>query len=92
MAVLDIQVKVTKEAHELSSGLKAFVLHIQKALSDGWQPGADLPVVMQAAIVDLVPAVQGLEGLGAEQKEDVEAFVTGLSLPMKELAFALLKK
>lgn len=89
---MEVSVKVTKEAYELSVGLKKFVLDVKQALSDGWQPGQDLPVVMQAAVMDLVPAVQGLESLGAEQKEDLEAFVTALSLPMKELAFSLLKK
>lgn len=89
--VIQTSQNVTKEAFELSSGLKKFVLDIKKALADGWQPGTDLPVVMQAAIMDLVPAVQGLENLGAEKKEDSEAFVTGLLLPMKELGFALLK-
>lgn len=89
--VQDVQVKVSKEAHELGEGLKKFVLSIKGALADGWQPGADIPVVLSAALADLVPAVQGVEKIKDETKEDLEAFVSALVLPAKELAFALLK-
>lgn len=89
---MEVSVKVTKEAYELADGLKKFVLDIKGALADGWQPGADLPVVLSAALADLVPAVQGVEKLGDEAKADVQGFINGLVLPAEALAVALLKK
>lgn len=89
--VQDVTVKVSKEAYELGEGLKKFVLSIKGALADGWQPGQDIPVVLTAALSDLVPAVQGVEKVKEEVKEDLEAFVSALVLPAKEMAFALAK-
>lgn len=89
---VEVKLQVSKEAYELGKGLKDLVLNVKKALSDGWQPGQDLPVVIQAVVMDLVPAVQGIEKLDSESKEDLEAFVMAFLVPAKELAFNLLKK
>lgn len=83
--------KGTKEAYELAAGLKQFTLDIKRALADGWQPTQDIPAFLAATITDLVPAVQGVDKLGAEEKENAEAFVTSFLIPSKELAFELLK-
>lgn len=88
---MEVTQKVTKEAYELGEGCKKTVLAIYKALKDGWQPGQDMPIVFQTIMADLVPAVQGIEKLTEEQKEDQEAFFTSFMLPAKSLAFELLK-
>jgi hypothetical protein len=90
--IVDTQEKVSKEAHELAEGIANTVLSIQKALSDGWQPGQDLPIILNAVLLDLVPKIQGIEKLGSEKEENLEAFVTAFLLPVKKLAFRLFKK
>lgn len=92
MAKLKVEQEVSKEAYELSSGLKKAIEDVQKALADGWQPGQDLPVMLQALMMDIVPAVQGVDKMGAEMVEDTEAFVTAFLLPFKSLAFDLIAK
>ncbi len=92
MSKIKIEQEVSKEAYELASGLSNAVDHVKSALADGWQPGKDLPVVMQAVLMDIVPAVQGVDQMSAEMAEDEEAFVTAFLLPFKSLAFSLLKK
>lgn len=87
MALVNKTVQVTKEADELAEGLVATVQHVKKALSDGWQPGQDLPVVLQAVLADLIPAIQGVEKLGAEITENEEAFVTSFVLAGKKLVY-----
>lgn len=72
---LEIKVKVTKEAYELGQGVFLFIKHMKAALADGWQPGKDIPVVLQAALADLVPAMQGVDQLGAEKDANKTAFV-----------------
>jgi len=90
--LIDVNEKVTKEAYELGMGLNKFVLDMRAALADGWQPGSDLPAVLTATINDLVPAVQGVDQLAAEEKENTEAFFTAFMLPVKSLVFKLLAK
>lgn len=92
MALLDVNQKVSKEAYELADGVKKTILDIKKALEDGWQPGQDLPAVLSAVMVDLVPAVQGIDKMSVEMTEDTEAFVTAFLLPFKSLAFELIAK
>jgi len=90
--LIEVNEKVSKEAYELALGLKKFVVSIKQSLSDGWQPGSDLPVLLQAVILDLVPAINGIDKIPEEEKENLEAFVTAFLLPVKSLAFELLKK
>lgn len=85
-----VQVDVTKEAYELGLGLKRFVVALKGALKDGWQPGKDIPVVLNAAMTDLMPAVEGLEKLEDEIKADKAAFVSALALPAMALILELL--
>lgn len=86
-----VSVEVTKEAHELVEGVVKFLGDLKGALADGWQPGKDLPVLLQATIADLVPAVQGVEKLGVESKEDEEAFVTAFLLGGKKAIYVFKK-
>lgn len=90
--VVDKTVKVSKEADELADGIARCIVSIRKALADGWQPGSDLPVVLSSVMADLVPAVQGVEKLGAEKKENVQAFVTAFALSGAKVAGAFLQE
>ena len=85
--VHDVTVQVSKESYELGQGVVKFLAALKQALKDGWQPGADLPVLLNAAILDLVPGFQGVEKLGLEKQENLKAFVTAYSLSGVDAAF-----
>lgn len=85
--VQDVTVQVSKESYELGQGVVKFLAALKQALKDGWQPGADLPVLLNAAILDLVPGFQGVEKLGLEKQENLKAFVTAYSLSGVDAAF-----
>lgn len=75
MEKVKVELELPKEVSELAAGLATFAVHAIKAVKDGFQPGQDLPVLLAAAIADLVPALNGVERLPAELKEDKAAFI-----------------
>lgn len=87
-----ISVQVQKEAYELGQGVAKFVGDLKQALSDGWQPGQDLPAILQATMADLIPAIQGVEKLGPELKENSKAFVNSFALSGIDMAFVFVPK
>lgn len=70
MELVDVTVKMPKESYELAKGLGAFAVAVKKAVEDGWQLGTDLPVIATAALMELLPAIQGVEKIGDEAKAD----------------------
>ena len=85
--VHDVTVQVSKESYELGQGVVKFLAALKQALKDGWQPGADLPVLLNAAILDLVTGFKSKEKLGLEKQENLKAFVTAYSLSGVDAAF-----
>lgn len=92
MAVKEIKVMVSERGYNLGEGLKNFILAIKQSQDDGWQPGQDLPAILSAAIADLVPVLPNIQEIANEPSEDLEAFVTGLMIPVKEIGFIWYKK
>ena len=88
---LEITEKVCKESYELVSGLDKFVGAVTQALSDGWQPAQDIPVIISSAVIDLVPAIQGADKISAEYAQKPESFMTGILLGAKKIAFRFVK-
>lgn len=86
-----LEIEVSKECHELCLGLDKFVGALQVALADGWQLGTDMPLLLSAAFTDLVPAIQGVDQLGAEFAEDKKAAVKALQNGLAEIAFRFVK-
>ncbi len=89
--IQEVKVQVSKEAYELGQGVVQFLRDVKQALADGWQPGKDLPVLLQATFADIVPAVQGVDALGAEGSENEEAFVTAFLLAAKQAVYVFKK-
>lgn len=91
MQKVAVTTEVAKETYELGVGVDKFIGAVKQALADGFQPGQDIPVVLSAAIADLVPAIQGAEKIGSETS-DVQAFSNGLYLGLGQTAFRFVKK
>lgn len=75
-----IEVDVSKETYEFMDGLSQFVGAMKKSLSDGWQPGSDIPALISAAITNLVPAFEGMDKIKTELAEDKSSFIKGLAI------------
>lgn len=87
--MIKVEVQVSKESYEFGIGIAKTVGAIYSALKDGWQPGQDLPVVMQALLADLVPSIQGIEKIADENKESSQAFMTAWALAGLEVGKAV---
>ena len=92
MAKIKIETEVSKETYELGVGLGRVVAKMREALKDGWQTGSDLPVAVSAAITDLVPAVEGIDQIDDEIKEDPAAFSRAIVIPMSDVVAEALTK
>jgi hypothetical protein len=88
---IKIDVEVAKECYELSKGIADLVASIKASLDDGWQPGRDIPALISEVIGRLVPALQGVELLKEEVKEDKAAVVMAIVAPISEVVDSLLK-
>lgn len=89
MQTVKIEIELPKEAYELAKGLGAFAAVVKKALADGWQMGADVPVIVSAALTELVPALNGVDMIGEEAKADPvgmgQALIEGLRPVFKKV-------
>jgi hypothetical protein len=86
---IKIDVEVSKESYELSKGIADLIASIKLAVADGWQPGKDIPLIISEVIGRLVPALQGVEKIKDEIKEDKEAAILALLLPVVEVINSL---
>jgi len=81
MAKIQKNIEVSKETNELGNLLTKLVIEGRKALSDGWKTGEDLPAVLLAIMPDLLSALDGVDKMDDELKEDPAAFIMALVLP-----------
>lgn len=79
MAVIKVEVPVSKEAFELAQALHKLVLEVKKHLKDGI--GAeDIPALLAVLMSDeVIAGVKGCDELGAELKENQEAFINAFA-------------
>lgn len=92
METVSITVELPKEAYELGQGVVGIMLAVKDALADGWQPGIDVPVIIVKSLDSLVPALQGVDKLGDEAKENPARFGKALGMSVADGAEAILKK
>jgi hypothetical protein len=87
-----IQVEVPAAVEKFSAELSNFVMAVEKALSDGWQPGQDIPAIISSSIQDLVPAISDLKGAGDDLKAAPYASAKAMSIHMTDMVEALIEK
>lgn len=86
-----IEVEVSKEAHELGQALVGVVKAAKESLADGFQV-TDLAVISAKSFAQVVEGVKGIDQLGAESKEDLDAFMKSWMLAGADIAAVFLKK
>lgn len=88
---MEVQVKVAPSTYAFGQALGSFVSEIKKALDDGWQPAADVPVILLEGIKTLAPAVSKLADVLGESAGDKEAFANALALTVIKVASGVVK-
>lgn len=89
---MKVEAEVSKEMYEAMFGLAKFGAAIKKALADGWDMSQDLSPIITSAMADVLPAIQGVDLIGDEWKEDPSALVQAVILGAQPLVQELLKK
>jgi len=84
LAKIKVEVEVSKETHELCVGLVEMTKAVVLAQSDGWQVGSDLPAIALAAFGQMA-AIEGVDKIGAEIKEDPAAFTKAIALGLADV-------
>ena len=82
MEKVEVKVELPKETYELCKALGAVAAATKQALADGFQIGTDMPAIITSAVMELVPAIQGVDKLDDEAKADpvgvAQAVIEGL--------------
>ena len=89
---MDITVKVAPSTHAFGTALAAFVVEIQKALADGWQPASDIPEIVLDGVKTLAPAIGKLQDVLGEAAGDKQAFANAVALTIIQVVAGGCKK
>jgi hypothetical protein len=85
-----VTVSVSEKTYELGLGLNKFVKALKTCLSDGFQVGDDIPVILSGALGDLLPIIAGFEDIKTELAEDHGAFLNAITLTATSLVANLI--
>lgn len=89
MEKIKLEIEVSKEVHEVGEALKEMILVTKKALEDGFQLDKDLGPLLTVAVAKLPPAIDGLNKVSAEIKEDPQAVAMALAYHLAGVIVAL---
>lgn len=85
-----IEIVVAESTFGVASGIRQFLKDTKAALADGWQPGSDIPTILGAAYLDLLPVLQHLGKVKDEVAADPRAFAKAVSDQAIDIAFDLI--
>lgn len=88
--ISQVQVNVSKETYAFGQLLCHFVKTSVELVKKGVS-FETLPAEISAVITDLMPALQKVQALGPEEKENPKAFAVAIELCVDDLVEALLK-
>jgi hypothetical protein len=62
------------------------VIATRVALEDGWQPSEDIPFIIKEALKELAPAIQEVDKLPKDCKEDEKAFIEAAKIASGDIS------
>ena len=80
MATIKREIELPKETCELMEGAGDFIYALRVALKDGFQMEQDLPLIVAEALGKLIPAVEGIDKVDDEFKEDKGAVLAAAAV------------
>jgi hypothetical protein len=81
----DLTISVPDAADAFAQKLAAFVGEVKKAVADGWQSGSDIPALLSATLIDLVPAAAAFSAAEADVKKDPWGSALALAIELKKV-------
>lgn len=91
MELVEKKLMCSKEASEMGDALVALVKNVKLALADGFQPGADMSMIVMASMPAIMSGVSGLSALGEESKQ-LDEFINAWMVSGIEIKSLFLKK
>lgn len=79
------EVQCTKELLEVGEAFAATFKAARDALSDGWQPGEDIPHIAAAAMSNMLVALDGASKIPAEFRTAKKASVNAIMVPVGDV-------
>jgi hypothetical protein len=70
---------VPEKTYKAAVNILDFVVAVQTATADGWQPGQDLPAILTPAVGELAPVLSDLSGI-VEEAKDPKAALKALAV------------
>jgi hypothetical protein len=92
MALIKVDVEVSKEAHELAQALKGLVESVKKASEGGFKPIQDLPIILAGNLSAIMSGVEGMDKLTEELATTPSAFAKAWGLAGADIAALFIKK
>jgi hypothetical protein len=92
MEKIKIESEVPKELHELVSVLVEMIVLTKEQLKDGFQLDKDLGPILALAVSKLPLAVEGMEKISEEIKQDLPGAIKAISIESANLLSAFLVK
>lgn len=89
--LVDVPVKCTKEARDISKAVLTIIKAAKQAGADGFQAGQDLSEVSLKSWADLVEAIKGMQLLGDEATAEPAAFTAAFLVDIPEIVTVLTK-
>lgn len=90
MEYVDKQIKVAKEAYEVMQVLNKIVVETKLAMVDGFQI-TDVVTVLTKVMPELVVAMQGMDKILPDAKEDLGSTIAAGAVGGMEIAKSLMK-
>lgn len=78
-----VTVEVAEATYDLVSHVAVFLAEAYSAAADGFQPLHDVPVVLQSAMINLVPQMTKVSAVLAEAKADIASCVYAVLVAAK---------
>lgn len=92
MELVEKVVKLPKASADLASALSKIALAAKKSQEDGWQAGQDLPAILSASVVALMPVIAEVLSLPEEAKLSPIGMAEAFAVEGLELAKVLVEK
>lgn len=92
MEKVSVTLECAKDAREVVVAIENMVQVTAAVLADGFQPGADLPVIVMSAVGELAKAIDGYQNIVPGFSEDLPASLNALAPLPGKIAAALVKK
>ena len=92
MGLIEKVVKVPENTDKVAQSTFKIIKSVKDALSDGWQPGQDLPKIMTESFLELTQIVQSFDQLDDDYNAYPAEFIKAFGMAGADIANLFIKK